>query len=119
MIDQAREGLRIEDAVLAVRAVVHGLEADFVVHRARSDHVLHLEVGQTDGVVGNALDRLRVVLGSLLRLLLALGTGDDHLAVLEDERCRPRRLFQSHDQCSESFRVVLRIAAMVPDFLQV
>ena len=119
VIDQTREGFRIEDAVLAVRAVVHRLQADFVVHRAGSDHVLDLEVRQIDGIVCDTLDRLRVVLCSLLRLLLAFRSGDDHLAVFEDERRRTRGLSQPHDQGCESFRVVLRIAAMVTYFFQV
>lgn len=119
VVDEAGESLRVEDAVVAVRAVVHRLEADLVVDRAGGHHVLHLELGQADGEVADVLDGLRVVFGRLLRLLLALGARDDHLAVLKDESRCPRRLAETHDQGGKSLRVVLRIAAVVAYLLQV
>ena len=80
-------------------------------------HVLNLEVCEASREV-ELLDDARVFSRCHPRVLLALCTRHHHLAAPEDERCR-LRVADSHDDCSEAFRIVLGVARFQGDRLQV
>ena len=54
-----------------------------------------------------------------MTLVFTLGARNNHLAILENECCGSRGIFEAHDQRSKTSRIILGIAAMVADCLQV
>ena len=120
-VDQARKDLWVVFAVRAVLAVSEVPEAHPVLDRSRGDNVLHFEVVivQDRVIVLVAANDFRKVLASIRGVPLASRAGDDHLAVLEDQCSGLHRLFLPHDQRRELPRIVLSVAALESDGLQV
>mmetsp|Transcript_16899 Transcript_16899/g.34227 ORF Transcript_16899/g.34227 Transcript_16899/m.34227 type:complete len:248 (-) Transcript_16899:122-865(-) len=113
---QPGEELRFVARVVAV-LVGETLEADRELDIARADHVLDLPVGEARGEV-ELLDDASVSARPQSRVCLALRASHHHLAAFEDER---RRLgfTDPHDHGSKPLRVVLGIAGMHRDRLQI
>ena len=84
---------------------------------ARSDNVLDLEVGEL-GVKPKFLDDTGVLSGSKLRVVLRLGTSDNHLARSEDQS-GGLGLADTHDNSGETLRVILSVTGMQSNRLQV
>lgn len=64
------------------------------------------------------LDNPRVFAGSKAAVILRLGTGDDHLSTREDQsRCLG--LTDTHNDRSETLRVVLSVTSVQSDSLEV
>lgn len=115
-VDEAREEFR-----LVAREVVMGagktLETDRELDVARANDVLDLEVGEL-GVEAELLDDARVLARCQLAVGLALCAGDDHLPRGEDQR-RGLGVSDTHDDGSETLRVVLGVARMQCDRLEI
>jgi len=92
--------------------VVQALQSNFEINSARGHHVLYLEVSELDRILVDSLDCLGILLCCVFRLALRLSSCDDHLAILEYECSCPYRVLQSHDQCSESLRVILCVTTL-------
>lgn len=118
MVDQARECIRVELAELGVRTVEQLLQLDFEVDRARTHHVLDFKVLELH-LVADLLDGLCVVLSGVEAKLLALGSGDHHLACFEDQGCSACRFFHSHYYSGKSLGVVFSISALEGNILQI
>lgn len=82
-IDQTREELRLVRREI-VMATSQTLKTDRELDVARADNVLDLEVGEL-GVETELLDDTGVFARGKLRVILRLGTGDNHLARCEDK----------------------------------
>mmetsp|Transcript_30143 Transcript_30143/g.99934 ORF Transcript_30143/g.99934 Transcript_30143/m.99934 type:complete len:279 (+) Transcript_30143:348-1184(+) len=115
-VDEAWEELGFIGRVVRV-LVREALEPDGELDIARADHVLDLEVGEARRKI-QLLDDPRELARRLPRLLLALCARDDHLARLEDERCC-LWVPDPHDDGGEALRVVLGVAGVHRDGLQV
>ena len=103
-VDETREKLRLvrAEVVMLGRKT---LQTDGELDVARADNVLDLEVGEL-GIEAELLDDAGVLARGKLRVILRLGTSDDHLAGRKDERSR-LGLADTHDDGSETLRIVL------------
>lgn len=81
------------------------LETNGKLNVARADNVLDLEVGEL-GVETEFLDDTRILARGKLRVILRLGTSDDHLAGREDQGSG-LRLADTHDDSGKTLRVWL------------
>lgn len=98
-------------------AVSKALEPDGELDVAGADDVLYLEVCELC-LEAELLDDAGELAGSQTTGFLALSTGDNHLSRRKDER-RCLRLTDTHDDCSEPLWVVLCVAGMQSDGLEV
>ena len=80
--------------------VSQALEADWELDITRADDVLDLELGKL-GFEAELLDDACVFATGETRVVLGLGTGDDHLAACKDE-CGGLGLANAHDDGSET-----------------
>ena len=115
-IDETREQLglvRTEVVMLGSKT----LETDGELDIARADNVLDLEVGKL-GVEAKFLDDAGVLARGKLGVILGLGTSDNHLARGKDEG-RGLGLTNTHDDGSETLGVVLGIAGVKSDRLEI
>ena len=115
-VDQTREEFRLVRAE-HVMATGQPFEPDRELDVAGADDVLDLEVGEL-GIEAELLDDARVLAASKLAIILRLGASDDHLARGEDERGR-LGLADAHDHGGETLRVVLGVARVQCDGLEV
>jgi hypothetical protein len=115
-IDETWEQLRLVRRE-SVMTRGEAFETDRELDVARADNVLDLEVGEL-GVEAELLDDARVLARSKAAVILALGARDDHLARCEDQS-GSLGLADTHDDSSETLRVVLCIARMKSDGLQI
>lgn len=100
-VDQTREEFRLVRAEVVV-ARGQTLQTDGELDVAGADNVLDLEVGEL-GVETELLDDTRVLARSQLRVILRLGTGDDHLARGKDQG-GGLGLTDPHDDGGETLR---------------
>lgn len=100
-VDQTGEefGLIRAKVVMARRQT---LQANGELDVTRTDDVLDLEVGEL-GIETKLLDNTRILARRELRVILRLGTGNDHFAGSEDQR-RGLGLTDTHDNCCETLR---------------
>ncbi len=82
-VDQTREELRFIGAEIVV-AGGQPFEANREFDIAATDNVLDLEVGEF-GIEAKLLNDAGILARSKLRIILRLGTGDDHLARSKDK----------------------------------
>lgn len=98
-VDQTREQLRLVRTEV-VMARSETLQTNGELDIARADNVLDLEVREL-GVEAKLLDDTGVLARRKLRVILGLGTGDDHLAGSEDQGSG-LGLTNTHDDGSET-----------------
>ena len=91
--------LRLVGAELSV-AVCKTLKTNGELDVTRADDVLNLELRELC-VEAELLDDTRVLARRQARIVLGLGTGDDHLARREDEGCR-LGVADAHDDGGET-----------------
>ena len=103
-VDETGEELRLVGAEVVMLGG-QTLETDGELDVARADNVLDLEVGEL-GIEAELLDDAGVLARSKLRVVLGLGTSDNHLAAGEDQS-RGLGLADSHDDGSETLGIVL------------
>jgi hypothetical protein len=115
-IDQTREQLRLVGTEVVVTRG-QPLQTDGELDVARADDVLDLEIGKL-GVETKLLDNTRILARSQLRIILGLGTSDDHLARGED-KSGGLRFTDTHDHGSKTLWVVLGVACVQRDGLQI
>ena len=110
-IDETREQFRLIRAEI-VMATSQPLKTNWELDVTGADNVLDLEVGEL-GIKAEFLDDASVFARGQLRIILGLGTSDNHLAGSEDERSRlgftdthddsreplKKRLAESHGGC--------------------
>jgi hypothetical protein len=111
-IDQTREQLGLVGAEVVVTRG-QPLQTDGELDVARADDVLDLEIGKL-GVETKLLDNTRVPARSPLRIILGLGTSDDHLARGED-KSGGLRFTDTHDNGSETLMREPSSATLFPD----
>lgn len=100
-VDETGEQFRLVRAEV-VMARSETLQANGELDIARADNVLDLEVREL-GIEAKLLDDTGVLAGRKLRIILRLGTGDDHLARSEDQGSG-LGLTNTHDDGSETLR---------------
>jgi hypothetical protein len=115
-IDQTREQLRLVGTEVVVTRG-QPLQTDGELDVARADDVLDLEIGKL-GVETKLLDNTRILARSQLRIILGLGTSDDHLARGED-KSGGLGLANSHDDGSKTLWVVLGVTRVQGNRLQI
>lgn len=98
-VDQTREQLRFVGAEVVVTAG-QTLQANRELDVAGANDVLDLEVREL-GIEAKLLDDARVLARRQLRVILRLGTGDDHLARGKDQS-GGLGLADTHDDSSET-----------------
>jgi len=114
-IDEAGKELGLVAAELRV-AGVEALEAQAEADVDAAHDVLDLEVHEL-GAEAELLDDARVLAGGEARVVLGLGARAHHLARAEDEGGGARRA-DAHDHGREPLRVVLGVARVQRDLLQ-
>jgi hypothetical protein len=115
-VDETREELGLVRAEHVVTAC-QTFEADRELDVARADNILDLEVGEL-GTEPELLDDPRIFAGSKAAVIFRLGTSHNHLSTREDQsRCL--WLTNTHDDGSETLGVVLGIAGMESNGLEV
>ena len=112
-VDESREQLWLVAAELAVRQN-QALQADGELDIAAAHHVLNLEIEELC-LETELLHNAGVLPGCEPRVLFTLSPGAHHLARTEDQS-RRSWLADSHDDGSESFRVVLCVTGMQSNF---
>lgn len=118
MINQTWESIGVEIAKHLMLTLKQSFELDFEVDRARTNHVLHLEVRQPH-VVSNFLNSLGILLGRIETQLFAFGASDHHFPCFENQGRRSGGLFHSHDHSRKTFGVVFSISALECNVFQV
>ena len=115
-VDQARKQFGL---VRAEHVMTTGktFETDRELDVAGADDVLDLEVGELR-IESKLLDDAGILAASKLAVILRLRAGHDHLARGEDEGGR-LRFTNAHDHRCETLRIVLRVARMKCDRLEV
>jgi len=115
-VDETREQLRLIGAeVVMLRRKTFQTDRELDV--ARADDVLDLEIGEL-GIEAQFLDNPSVLARSKLRVIFRFGTSDNHLARSKDESGR-LGIANTHDNSRESLRVVLSVASVQRDSLEV
>jgi len=103
-VDETREQLRFIGAeIVMLRG--EALESNGELDVARAHDVLDLKVGELR-VEAEFLDDTGVLARRKLRVVLRLGTCDNHLAARENEGSR-LRVANTHDDGGETLRIVL------------
>lgn len=98
-VDKTREQLRLVRAEV-VMARGQAFQTDGELDVTGTDYVLDLEVREL-GVEAELLDDTRILAAGKLRVILRLGTGDDHLARGKDQGGR-LGLADTHDNSGET-----------------
>lgn len=93
------------------------LQIDREVNLTGADDVLDLEIRELH-LKPQLLNNARVLARCDLRRIFVLGACADHLAGAEDQSSR-FRLLQTHYNCGEASRVVLRVAGLEGDVLKI
>lgn len=118
VVDQARKGVRVEVTKHLVLALEQALELNLKVDRARTNHVLHLEVRQLH-IVSDLLDGLRVLLSRVKTVLLTLSPSDHHFSGFKNQRRRSLGLLHPHDDGRKTLWIVLGISALKRNVFQI
>ena len=115
-VDQTREEFGLVGAEHVV-ATCQTLKTNRELDVARADDVLDLEVREL-GIEAELLDDTRILAASKLAVIFGFRTSNNHLAGSEDQRGR-LGLTDTHDDGSETLRVVLSVTCMQGDRLEV
>lgn len=111
-VDQTREQFRLVRTEIVVTRG-QPLQTDGELDVARADDILDFEIGKL-GVETKLLDNTRVFARSQLRIILGLGTSNDHLARGEDES-GSLGFTNTHDHGSKTLRREQSSATLYPD----
>lgn len=111
-VDQTREQLGLVGTEIVVTRG-QPLQTDGELDVARADNILDLEIGKL-GVETKLLDNSRILARSQLRIILGLGTSNNHLARGEDES-GGLGFTDTHDHGSKTLRREQSSATLYPD----
>jgi hypothetical protein len=115
-VNQTGEQLRfVRTEVVMARSQT--LETNGELDVTRSDDVLNLEIREL-GIKAKLLNDASVLAGSKLRIILRLGTSDDHFARSKDERSS-LGFTNTHDDGGETLGVVLCVAGVQGNRLEI
>ena len=115
-VDKTREQLGLVRAEV-VMARSQTLETNRELDVAAADNVLDLEVREL-GIEAELLDDARILAAGKLRVVLGLGTSDNHLAGGKDQS-GGLGLTDTHDDGSKTLGVILCVASMQGNRLEV